>query len=291
MRVWGRRDFLAAVGSVCGVLKGAALGSRYSALGEGHSTGARQLGTIGIQLYTVRDDLRRDPEGTLVKIAAIGYKEVEFAGYPMSSVKALRALLDRLGLSAPSGHVDVRAMREDWTRTLEAAAELGQHYVACAGLPAEERQTLDQYRRFGALFDRAGEAARQAGLQLCYHNHDFEFTHIEGRLPFDVLLEATDPRLVQLELDLYWITKGDQDPLAYFRRYPGRFPLVHVKDMDRSAARGFTEVGRGVINFKRIFARAEEAGIRHYFYEQDSTPGSPFESARVSYEYLRKVQF
>src|SRR5207249_4151504 len=123
VRVWGRRDFLAAVGSVCGVLKGAALGSRYSALGEGHSTGARQLGTIGIQLYTVRDDLRRDPEGTLVKIAAIGYKEVEFAGYPMSSVKALRALLDRLGLSAPSGHVDVRAMREDWTRTLEAAAE------------------------------------------------------------------------------------------------------------------------------------------------------------------------
>src|SRR5437773_6631510 len=115
VRVWGRREFLAAAGSVCGVLKGSALATRRPAR-------ARQLGTIGIQLYTVRDDLRRDPEGTLVKIAAIGYKEVEFAGYPMSSVKALRALLDRLGLSAPSGHVDVRAMREDWTRTLEAAA-------------------------------------------------------------------------------------------------------------------------------------------------------------------------
>jgi sugar phosphate isomerase/epimerase len=250
-----------------------------------------KLGPIGIQLYTVRRELAKDVEGTLAKLAAIGYQEVEFAGYPEGTAKSLRAILDRLHLRAPSGHVGTQALRTDWARTLEQAATVGQQYVVVAFIPQEERRTADDWKRMAAAFNRAGEAAKAAGLQFCYHNHDFEFAPLEGAVPYDLLLSGTDPGLVRLELDLYWITKGGRDPLVYFAKWPGRFPLVHVKDMDATPNKFFADVGKGTIDFRRIFRRAGQAGIRHYFYEQDETPGSPFESAKASYQYLRALTF
>src|ERR1051325_3869206 len=250
-----------------------------------------ELGPIGIQLYTVRRELAKDVEGTLAKLAAIGYREVEFAGYPEGTAKSLRAILDRLHLRAPSGHVGTQALRTDWARTLEQAAAVGQRYVVVAFIPQEERRTADDWKRMAAAFNRAGEAAKAAGLQFCYHNHDFEFVPLDGALPYDLLLAETDPKLVRLELDLYWITKGGRDPLDYCAKWPGRFPLVHVKDMDATPNRFFTDVGQGTIDFRRIFRRARQAGIEHYFYEQDETPGSPFDSAKVSYEYLRALTY
>jgi sugar phosphate isomerase/epimerase len=250
-----------------------------------------KLGPIGIQLYTVRRELAKDVEGTLAKLAAIGYREVEFAGYPEGTAKSLRAILDRLHLRAPSGHVGTQALRTDWARTLEQAAAVGQRYVVVAFIPQEERRTADDWKRIAAAFNRAGEAAKAAGLQFCYHNHDFEFVPLDGALPYDLLLAGTDPRLVRLELDLYWITKGGRDPLDYFAKWPGRFPLVHVKDMDATPNKFFADVGKGTIDFRRIFRRARQAGIEHYFYEQDETPGSPFDSAKASYEYLRALTY
>lgn len=250
-----------------------------------------RLARIGIQLYTVRRDLQRDVESTLAKVAEIGFKEVEFAGFPQGTAASLRAMLDRLGITAPSNHVPLQALRADWERTLDDAAALGQRYIVVAFIAAEERRTLDDWKRIAALFNKAGEASRARKIQFAYHNHDFEFVPIDGKIGYDVLLADTDRQLVQFEMDLYWITKGGKDPLEYFARWPGRFPLLHVKDMAPAPGRGFADVGKGTIDFKRIFRRAGQAGVKHYFYEQDVTPGSPFDSAKVSYDYLRALRF
>ena len=247
-----------------------------------------KLDRIGIQLYTVRREFSRNPEETLTRIAEIGFKEVEFVGYPAGTAKSLRATLDRLGLAAPSGHVSPDAV---WEQTLDEAATLGHRYVVVAWLPEDRRRTLDDWKRTASSFNMIGEIARKAGIQFCYHNHDFEFGRIGDRIGYDVLLEQTDRSLVRLEMDLYWITKAGQDPLAYFAKWPGRFPLVHVKDMDATPRKFFTEVGRGTIDFRRIFAQAKQAGIRHWFYEQDATPGPPLDSAKISYDYLKALTF
>ena len=250
---------------------------------------AAQLGRIGIQLYTVRRDLQRDVEGTLAKLAAIGFKEVEFAGYPEGTGLSLRAILARHGLTAPSGHVSLQSIRADWGRTLDEAAAVGQRYVVVASIAPGERRTIDDWKRIAALFNRAGEASQARKIQFAYHNHDFEFVPIDGKIGYDVLLEESDPKLVRFEMDLYWITRGGKDPLDYFAKWPGRFPMLHIKDM--SPDRGFADVGKGTIDFKRIFRRAGPAGVKHYFYEQDETPGSPFDSAKISYDYLKSLRF
>ena len=158
-----------------------------------------------------------------------------------------------------------------------------------AYLQAGERRTIDDCKRIAALFNRAGETAQTRKIQFAYHNHDFEFVPIDGKIGYDVLLAETDPTLVRFQMDIYWITKAGRDPLDYFAKWPGRFPMLHIKDM--SPDQGFADVGKGTIDFKRIFRRAGPAGVKHYFYEQDVTPGSPFDSAKVSYEYLKRLRF
>jgi len=250
-----------------------------------------RLGRIGIQLYTVRREFTRDVEGTLARLAKIGFREVEFAGYPEGTAQSLRTMLDRHGLTAPSSHLGFSALRGDWDRHLDQAATVGQKYVVVPSVPADQRRTLDDWKRVAALFNKGGETSKARGIQFAYHNHDDEFVPVEGKVPYDLLLAETDPRLVALELDLYWIIKAGRDPLAYFTKWPGRFPLVHVKDMDATPRRFFTPVGKGTIDFARIFKQANRAGIKHYFYEQDDTGGSPFEAATASYAYLKSLRF
>ncbi len=249
----------------------------------------RRLDRIGLQLYTVRREMQRSFEGTLVTVAATGYKEVEFAGYFGKSPTEVRALLDRHDLAAPAAHVGTLEP-DQWRAALDAAGVIGHRYVVVPWIPAEARLTLDGYKRVAEGFNRAAAEARTAGLQFAYHNHDFEFTPMEGRLPYDVLLAECDPDLVQLELDLYWITKSGQDPLAYFARYPHRIPLVHVKDSGGPPEHRMMDVGAGTIDFKKIFAQGERAGIRHCFVEHDE-PRDPFASIGASYEYLKRLEF
>ena len=251
----------------------------------------RKLTTIGVQLYMVRRELEKDFEGTLARVSALGYREVEFAGYFDRLPKEVREVLVRHGLGAPAAHFPLADWRGSLHAMIDAAHVIGHKYLLLAWTPPEERNTLDDYRRLADLFNRAGELLNKAGLQFAYHNHDFEFAAVEGRIPYDVLLEHTDPQLVKLEMDLYWIVKGGGRPLEYFERWPGRYPLLHVKDMDATPKRYFTEVGRGVIDFKSIFAHASRAGVRHYFVEQDETPGSPFDSMKISIDYLKKLKF
>ncbi len=253
--------------------------------------GRNRLKTVGMQLYTVRRELEKDFEGTLARVAGLGYREVEFAGYFDRAPKEVAAALARHNLTSPAAHVQLAALRGSLREMVEAAHVIGHKYLLVAWSQPEERRTLDDYRRFAELFNRAGERLQRAGIHFAYHNHDFEFAALEGKVPYDLLLERTDPRLVKMEMDLYWIVKGGAKPLDYFEKYPGRFHLLHVKDMDATPRRYFTEVGRGVIDFKSVFARAGRAGVRHYFVEQDETPGSPFDSLKLSIDYLRQLQF
>jgi len=259
---------------------------------------------IGLQLYTVRDAMAKDPAGTLAQLAKIGYNSVEGATYTGSqkfygmSAKEFAALLKRNGMIMPSSHYRLGeeqmngaavpgTMLHDWDRAVDDAAAAGVKYMVCAYLSESERGTLDHYKYVADQLNKAGERCQKAGLQLCYHNHDFEFQAQDGQLPYDLLL-ATDKKLVKMELDLYWVSKAGKDPLDLFKQHPGRFPLWHVKDMDKTPKQFFTEVGNGSIDFKKIFAQAQLAGLQYFFVEQDVTPGSPFDSVTKSMAYIKK---
>jgi sugar phosphate isomerase/epimerase len=255
------------------------------------SPAGRRLSKIGLQLYTVRRELEKAFAATLEQVAALGFREVEFAGYFKHSPQEVKSILAHYQLSSPSGHISTAALRGNLAEEIEAAQAIGHQYLVCSYLPAEERRSLDDYKKLVELLNRTGERLKKVGIQFGYHNHDFEFAAMEGRLPYDMILAGTDPQLVKMELDLYWITKARQDPLKYFSAYPGRFPLIHIKDMDATPRHFFTEVGQGTIDFKKTLAAARKAGARHYFVEQDETPASPFSSIKLSVDYLKRLEF
>lgn len=273
-----RRTFLATLGlAACR----AAVGWRQDGL-----AGAQPLlDRIGLQLYTVRGEMARDFVGTLERVAAVGYREVEFAGYFERTPSEVKAQLDRLGLSAPSAHVAFPSQREAWNRALATAAEIGHRYVTVPWIPQDLRRSLDDWKRVGELFNRAGGDAAAAGLRFAYHNHDFEFVPVEGEVPFDILLANTDPGLVAFQLDLYWITKAGFDPIEYLSAHRGRFPMVHVKDSAGAPAHRMVIVGEGAIEWSSVLARALQAGTEHFFVEHDE-PEDPLAFIHRSYEYL-----
>jgi sugar phosphate isomerase/epimerase len=277
---------------------------------------AHHIDRVGIQLYTVREAMKKDFEGTIAKVATTGYREVEFAGifadnagYFGRSPKDVRAILDKNGLAAPSCHAGYDVLEKRWPEALEAAHTVGHSYIVCPWIDEKQRAEPGGWKRAAELFNKAGEASKKAGIQFGYHNHSFEFVPAEslgGKLPYDFLLAETDPHLVAMELDLCWINVAGKDPLAYFEKYPGRFPLVHVKDWikDPNATdtyKGATgssvkiggrlaDVGQGSIDWKRTFAQSEKAGIKHFFVENDE-PKSAFDDIKISYDYLHNLQF
>jgi len=250
----------------------------------------RRLDRIGLQLYTVRAAMARDVEGTLARVAEIGYREVEFAGYFDRTPAAVNAALANAGLDAPATHVPYESLADGWDQVLATAAAIGHGTVLVAWIPREARPDLDGWKRVAELFNRAGERARTAGLRFGYHNHDYEFAPVAGETPYDVLLGATDPALVTFEMDLYWTVKGGRDPLAYFAAHPGRFELVHVKDSAGPPDHRMVDLGGGTIDFAAILARSVQAGIRHYFVEHDQ-PRDPFAFCRDAFVYLRRLEF
>jgi len=254
----------------------------------------RRLKRIGLQLYTLRDEMAKDVPKTLERVAQIGYREVECAGYFKHTPHEIHELLERYKLSAPSSHVPYPEKWDDWKRTVADAKKVGHEYVTVAWTPDEKRQGADAYQRVAETFNRAGTEARKAGLHFAYHNHDYELAApaVGGPLPLDVLFEHTDPALVTFEMDLYWMVHGGADPLAYFKKYPGRISLVHVKDAMAGPEHTMTEVGKGTIDFPKIFAYDADHGahIKHAFVEHDQ-PADPFASVKASFEYLQKMEY
>ncbi|MFQ3235960.1 MAG: sugar phosphate isomerase/epimerase, partial [Paraglaciecola sp.] len=209
--------------------------------------------SVGLQLYTLREMMAVSVTATLKLVAAVGYKELEFAGYYRHKPNEIKALLNGEGLRAPSAHIALTEFDQGVNKVIDDALAVGHQYIVIPYLTEEQRGTgIDSYKKLAQRCNTIGEACNKAGLKLAYHNHDFEFELRDGQLPYDVLLNDTDKDLLAMEMDLYWMVKAKQDPLAYFKQHPGRFKLWHVKDMDEAG--DFADVGTGTIDFKRIFA-------------------------------------
>jgi sugar phosphate isomerase/epimerase len=245
---------------------------------------------IGLQLYTVRSLMTKDMPGTMAAVAAAGYREVEFAGYFGRTPAEVRQLLDANGLTAPSTHLELADVVERFEATATSAKAIGIRYLTVASLDMRTIKTADDWKRMADVFNDVGRRAKAAGLRFAYHNHSVEFRPVDGAVPLDLLISGTDASLVTFELDLFWAMKAGQDPRAYFARHPGRFALVHVKDATPAPASDMTDVGSGVMDWKRIFAAHRKAGIRHYFVEHDN-PADPMQSIRRSAEYLKTLRF
>src|SRR5437762_2793117 len=278
---------------------------------------------FGLQLYTLGDLMTTDPKGTLQKLAAIGYKELESAGsqkgnYYGYTPKEFAAMVKDAGMTWRSAHVGgapftieqimkmaktaadsariqkmaeqfknrpkIANLKENYQQLADDAAEGGISYLVCSSIPVS---TLDEIKTAVDVFSKTGEACKKNGVQFAYHNHTTEFDDVEGHRPFDYILGNTDKDLVKMELDLAWATKAKQDPVELFKLHPGRYPLWHVKDLDKEKLMP-AEVGTGIVDFKHIFANAKESGMKYFFVEQDQAP-DPLRNVTNSYDYLKKL--
>jgi sugar phosphate isomerase/epimerase len=262
------------------------------------------LKNIGVQLYTVRDDMQKDPVSTLKRIAEIGYSHVECAGYRNGTFYGkekteFKKILSDLGLKMHSGHAmtgfgmpaGTYSMTYEWEKYCADASFMGQKYIVSAYFMDGERKTLDDYRKHAKLFTECALIAKKHGLTFCHHNHDFEFVPIDGVVPYDIFIKETDASLVKFELDFYWTKKANVDTVKLITENPDRFPLFHIKDMELGAEQSFTEVGNGVIDWKNVFGLSKKAGMDLFYVEQDSCKNmKPLESIEVSYKYLSNLK-
>jgi sugar phosphate isomerase/epimerase len=264
------------------------------------------LGPIGIQLYTVKDLLDKDLKGTLQQLADIGYKEIEsYPGigghYYGMEPKEFKDLLSGMGLTLVSSHFGAgkpgakidnwhqATILQDLPTLLEKAAQTGQQYLTCSSLDESMWKTKDDLKKTAEMFNKTGESVKKAGMQFAYHNHDYEFTKVEDVLMFDFLVENTDPELVKWELDIFWVLAGGQDPVAYLKKYPNRFPLSHIKDMDKNDKTKNTEIGTGALNLQEVLKAAKDGGMKHFLVEQENFSIPIMESMKINYNYLSKV--
>ena len=288
MTLQNRRSFLATLGVAA---LGCATGSPAPAAAfRAGTAGSRKLNRVGLQLYTVRDAAAKDRPGTLARVAEIGYRDVEFAGYHGRPPQEIRDLLTRYGLRSPSSHIPIAEVRGNWQKALEDAKVIGHEYVTIPWLGDSDRGTIDSWKRTASLFNQAAFQAKGAGLKFAYHNHDFEFRTVGGLVPFDVLLAETDPNLVTFEMDIYWVVRAGRDPLEYLRRYPTRFSMLHAKDAGPAPKLEMVDVGKGTIDFRTILAEGMKAGVQHVFVEHDQ-PADAFASIANSYQFLSKLEF
>ena len=255
----------------------------------------------GLQLYSLRDQLKVDVKGVIPKVAVAGYKEVETFGYNKTDgfwgldAKTFSSLLKDNGLSTPSGHFEFDSFfgagnTDDLQSYIEAANITGREYVIVPHLNGDFIKTVDDFKSIAAKLNKAAEICKQSGLKLGYHNHNFEWKPVGGTTFYDTILNETDPALVNLEMDLYWVVRSEQDPIAIIKAHPGRFFAFHIKDMDKNNHNINTEVGNGTIDFKSIMAYAKLAGVKHFIVEQENyTNIDPYVSITQSCNYLKNV--
>jgi len=246
---------------------------------------------IGIQLYTVRKEMLADPVATLKQLAKVGFKELESArsdkgNYYGLKPKEIRKITEDLGMKLRSGHIHVD---KDWEKSIEEATQTGQQYIISAVLPSQG-QTIEHYQESADAFNKLGEECKKSHLSFGYHNHDSEFETVKGRVLYDILLERTNPALVTMEMDLGWVVAAGHDPFHYFSKYPGRFPLWHLKDMDLVRKQS-TEFGKGKVDIKGLLQHAKQAGMKHFFLEQEEYAHTAFESIQIDYDYLSKLEY
>jgi len=263
---------------------------------------------VGVQLYTVRGTLMKDSDHILKTIADIGYKEIE--GQGRVDLIALAPKIKELGMTPVSCHVETPLITGDWDKykgmkqvpleeAIASVKAIGVKYFTMAYIQPQARGTdLDFYKKTAEQMNHAGELCKKAGMQFAYHNHAFEFAGVKGKRPIDVFHSHLDKKLVTLEMDVFWVTVAGNDPVEMLTQWKGRVQLLHMKDMQKGTpvqySEGvppatFKEVGSGVVNFPALLRAAPDAGVKHYFVEQDQTPGDPLDSLRKSFEYIQSI--
>lgn len=253
---------------------------------------------IGLQLYTLRDVLKTDVRGIIKQVSDFGYEKIEVFGYNDGMLFGMKSkdfsdLVKSMGMKITSGHYGTGRTRpeakgtlvNDWERAVSDAKEAGQEFMIIAYLQKEER-TLDDYKKVCEMMNKAGEMCKKYGVKLGYHNHDFEFVKTDEVIPFDLMLQSLDPTLISIEMDLYWILYAGQDPLQYFAKYPGRFEQWHIKDMDKTDRKRNALVGTGSVDFKSIFAKSSQAGLRNFYIEHDTFPANTTSLESVKQDIL-----
>ena len=266
------------------------------------SPGARYK--VGIQLYTLRDVIFKDTDGTLKQLADLGYQELEAFGYNNGMLFGKKAkefgdYVKSLGMNLSSGHyalgksektkANKGTMLNEWERAVTDAKDAGQEFMVLAYLQDDERKTIDDYKWVCEKLNRAGEVCNKNGIRMQYHNHAFEFDKIDNQIPFDLMLKELDPKLVGMEMDLYWATFANVNPVDYFNKYPGRFEQWHLKDMDKTERKKNADLGNGSIDFKQLLTYAKQAGLKHAYVEHDSYPSSSWESVKADIGYAKKL--
>jgi sugar phosphate isomerase/epimerase len=249
---------------------------------------------IGIQLYTLNEQVKDDFLGTLQKIADIGYNSIEAAGYADGKFYGYapgeyKKIATDLGLSPISSHASVDPL--DAGKIIDDTLEAGHKYLVVPSIPASQRTSIDHYKKIAEQFNHIGQLCNTSGLRFGYHNHAFEFDSMEGFIPYEVLLDETRPDLVTMQIDFYWMVYGGGNPMDYFVRYPGRFGLWHVKDMDNKVDKESTEIGSGIIDWPNIFMERDMAGMEYFFLEQEHFKMDPFKSLKKSYRYLAGLKY
>ncbi|MCX8491608.1 MAG: sugar phosphate isomerase/epimerase [Cyclobacteriaceae bacterium] len=256
---------------------------------------------IGLQLYSLRDIVAKDPKSVLKKVAAFGYKELEAYSYNDGKIFGLKYkeftdYAKSLGMKVTSGHhgygrseslqLAKGTVVNGWEKAVSDAKESGQEFMVVAYLTDDER---NDYKKLCEALNKAGEICNKYGIRLNYHNHEFEFEQFEGQVAYHLMLKELDPKLVGMEMDLYWMHVANQNPLDYFAKYPGRFEQWHVKDMDKSDPKLQVDVGTGRIDFKSIFAKAKLAGLKHFYIEQEAYSISSSDSVEKSISNLKEI--
>jgi sugar phosphate isomerase/epimerase len=243
---------------------------------------------FALQLYTVRDKMDEDAPGTLKRVKEIGYDNVELAGTAGMSMAEFRQVLDDLGLNPVCTHVGYDDVTQTVEKTIDDLNTLGVSFVCVPGISGDLTADKEGWINVGKGMDAGGAKLREAGFTLCYHNHAHEFEQYDGEYIFDIFYGASSPENVQCQQDTYWVQYGGQDPVAYIKKYSGRVPLLHVKDMTPGEDRAFAEMGAGILDWPAIFAAAKDAGVQWYIVEQDTCPGDSLKSAAISAEFMAR---
>lgn len=266
-----------------------------------HLLSAKSGNVVGLQLYSLRDQLPKDVKGVIAKVAAAGYKEVEPYGYSKQNgfwglnAKDFSSLLKDNGLTTPSAHFDMNEYLVDgktdaFESYIEAASITGMTYIIIPSINGEVLKSADEFKMVAEKMNKAAEICKKAGLKLGYHNHNFEWKPIDGTTFYDTILKETDPKLVNMEMDIFWVVRAGQDPVKLFEQHPGRFVLCHIKDRDKTQTDLNTEIGKGSIDFKSILSHAKLAGLKHFIVEQENYINiDPYVSIAESAAYCKNV--
>lgn len=287
-----RRDFLRLSGNFA--LGLAIAPAACKLMSKEEEEAAKVLSKYGLQLYTLRDDLPKDPKGVLQQVASFGYKQIEGYEGPQGLFWGMTNLefkkyMDALGMEFISSHCDID---KDFEKKAAEAAAIGMKYLICPYKGAQK--TLDDYKKIADDFNVKGEICKKNGIRFAYHNHDYTFKQLEGQLPQDVLMKGTDPALVDFEMDIYWVVTAGQDPEEWLKKYKNRFRACHVKDRTKNAteAADSCTLGTGSIDFAKILKTAKKTGMQYYIVEQEKYAGTtPLQATKDNAAYMKKLKF